>query len=79
MFQSILGPRFMTKIVQNINRINGYNKAVTVLESHFIVTRGTLKNPNLYFNSLHSVSSMYVIMKFYFLPNISKIKRIILQ
>jgi hypothetical protein len=38
----------MTKIEQNINRMNGYNSAVTDLESNFIVTRDNLKNLNIF-------------------------------
>ena len=53
----------MTKIVENINRINGYNKTVTALESHFYTYMRHFKNLNLYSNSLYSVSPMYVITK----------------
>jgi len=52
----------MTKIVENINKINGYNKAVSVLENHFYSYRRHLKILNLYSNSIYSVKyrTMYV-------------------
>lgn len=56
-------PRFMTKIVQNINRIKVIVKPLLFQKVTFIVTRDTLKNLNLYSNSLYSVSSVYTITK----------------